>query len=167
MVRVSVGTSRATTAPWAPSVFAWPAGRNDVPAPPSTSGAIASRCEVSTAMTGSRPADASARSRRSRVERPRGVITNGILPSRPTGNRPGAGSLVPGGSDERPARVGQRDSAPEAVEQPLAELRLEAPDAVRQRRLADVHGGGGLGEAAAVHDRQHVVDLPQFHRQNL
>ena len=77
-----------------------------------------------------------------------------------------AGQLA-GGSDECPARIGQLDRAPEPVEQAHRELGLEPPDPVGERRLAHVQRGGRPREAAVVHDREHVVDLSELHRQHL
>ena len=68
---------------------------------------------------------------------------------------------------ERPARVGELDGPPEAVEQADTELGFEAPDPVRQRGLADVYRAGGLREAPTVDDGQDVLDLAHFHRENL
>jgi hypothetical protein len=63
--------------------------------------------------------------------------------------------------DEPPPRLGQRDAARGAVEQPHAELRLELGDRVAERagRYAQIERGAT--ERAPPPDRQHCIEIGQ------
>jgi len=65
---------------------------------------------------------------------------------------------------ESSARVGQADAAAKTVEEPRAQLLLEARNLLRQRRLRDVAMLGGAGETAGIGDGAEVAKLMQFHR---
>ena len=65
--------------------------------------------------------------------------------------------------EQRLAHGGQADPAPDAVEERHAELGLEGPDRLRQRRLGHVGGGGAAGHAALVDDGDEHFEPPQIH----
>ena len=83
MLRRIVGVSAAVAAPDAAAAGASGAREDAAPAPASTSGMIASRCSVSTATCGSRPASANAASINRRIDVPGGVTMRGTEASSP------------------------------------------------------------------------------------
>ena len=116
-----------------------------MPAPPSTSGAIASRCDVSTAMIGATAAAASARSSRSRVDVPgrRRDERHAREPrDRQTARAPGSG-----------ARRAHRDDllAPERDRDQIVAARRQLGEArarcARRHHLGDRADIVGLGDA--------------------
>ena len=74
---------------------------------------------------------------------------------------------LPGRFEERLARRRQEGAPPDPVEQLEAQLGLETANPLRERRLRDVEGGGGSGEAALLDDPDHVLDLADLHRSSL
>ena len=64
--------------------------------------------------------------------------------------------------DRRPASVG-RHAAARALEQRRAQLLLEPPDLVRERRLGEVELLGGAGEVPVARHRLHASELPELH----
>ena len=72
---------------------------------------------------------------------------------------------------QRPARAGDeqlaglrhRDAARRALDERHAELRLEAADLLRERRLRDVLARGGAREVALVGERDEIAQLAQIH----
>ena len=65
-------------------------------------------------------------------------------------------------SSTRPASVSVPSLA-DAVEEPLAELVLEAPDGLADGRLGAVELGGGPREAALGGDGQEDLEFGEFH----
>ena len=55
------------------------------------------------------------------------------------------------------------DAARRPVEQRLAELGLEAPDLLRQRRLGDVQPLGGAAEVPLLGHGDEVAQVPELH----
>jgi hypothetical protein len=53
------------------------------------------------------------------------------------------------------------------VQQPLAELGLQAPDLLADGGLGDPQPFCRVGEVGLVDDRDEVRQLPQFHKQSL
>jgi aryl-alcohol dehydrogenase-like predicted oxidoreductase len=84
---------------------------------------------------------------------PLAVATRGL-------RQPVAGAQHPLGlAEQQPAGVGRDRAVAPAVEEPDAELGLQALDGVAQRRLADVEAFGGTPEVALVGDREEVAQL--------
>ena len=65
--------------------------------------------------------------------------------------------------DEQLAGLRHRDAPRRALDERDAELRLEAADLLRQRRLRDVLAGGRAREVALVRDGDEVAQLAQIH----
>ncbi len=111
---------------------------------------------------------------RERVDRQRGqrhqVERSGGEPADRRDRRaqdPEIAQHLPGRFEERLARRRQEGAPPDPVEQLEAQLGLETADPLRQRRLRDVEGVGGSGEAALLDDPDHVLDLADLHRSSL
>src|SRR3546814_4338729 len=62
--------------------------------------------------------------------------------------------------------VGQVHAPARSLEQFRAKGRLQLGDADRQRRLRDIHPGGGLGEIAGLDHGQEIADLIAVHYRN-
>jgi hypothetical protein len=63
----------------------------------------------------------------------------------------------------RRAERGQRHAARPPVEQPHAELALELSEVLGERRLADADGRRGCGQAAALGDREELLQQARGH----
>ena len=73
------------------------------------------------------------------------------------------GEDTAGARGDRLARLGRGDAAARALEQRGAELLLEPPDLVRQRRLGEVELLRGAREVAVPRHRLHASQLPELH----
>jgi hypothetical protein len=58
------------------------------------------------------------------------------------------------------------DAARRAVQERHAELGLEPPDLLRERRLGDVQALGGAAEVALLGDRDERAEMPELHVRN-
>ena len=74
------------------------------------------------------------------------------------------GEDAAGASREQLAGGGRHDASRRALEQLGAELGLEPPDLVRERRLGDVQLLGRAREVAVAGDRLGVAELAHLHR---
>ena len=74
------------------------------------------------------------------------------------------GEHAPAPGRDRLPGLGRDDAAAGALEELRAELGLEPPDLVRERRLGDVELLRGAGEVAMPGDRLGVDELAQLHR---
>ena len=79
----------------------------------------------------------------------------------------GRGERGAGMREERLAGPGERDSRAVAVEQRLAELKLEAADLRADRRLRHRDANRRTRELGLFGDRDEVVELPQIHNESL
>ena len=73
------------------------------------------------------------------------------------------GEDAAGARREQLAGGGRHDASRCALEQLGAELRLELPDLMRERRLGDVELLGRAGEVAVAGDRLGVAELTNLH----
>jgi hypothetical protein len=64
---------------------------------------------------------------------------------------------------EDPSGLRQVDGAAEAIKEPGAQIRLELPDVLRERRLAQVESFCGPTKARRPGDRQEDLELPERH----
>lgn len=71
------------------------------------------------------------------------------------------GEGAAGGGQEFPARRGEGDASRLAVEQRVADLVLQAPDLLAQRRLCDAQSGGGVAEVQFLGEYDEGVQLRQ------
>ena len=70
------------------------------------------------------------------------------------------------GPDQRAPRVGQREAAPDAVEELCAELAFERAQRLRERGLGDVQPRRRRRERAVLDDRQEVAQAPLIDHRN-
>ena len=77
------------------------------------------------------------------------------------------GERAPRAGDEHVARLRHRDLARRALDERHPDLRLEAADLLRQRRLGDVLAGGRASEVTLVGERDEVAQLSQIHALSL
>ena len=64
---------------------------------------------------------------------------------------------------QQPARLGELDPTRGPVHQPDADLVLELPQVLRQRRLGDVQPGGGAAEVAFLGEHGERPEVAQLH----
>ena len=79
----------------------------------------------------------------------------------------GHSQQVAGALDVQAPEVRRHDAAARTGEQLAAEVLLEALDAARKCRLADVQRGGCAHETAVLGQRQHLAQLLEFERHAL
>src|SRR5690606_37057340 len=68
---------------------------------------------------------------------------------------------------QHPTRSGQLDTPRKPIEERCAQLALEGPDPLRQRRLRNETRLGGTREMPVLGDREEVPQLPQIHMHSL
>ena len=73
------------------------------------------------------------------------------------------GEDLAGAHEEHLARRRELDAAGRPIQKRRAELRLEPPDLLRQRRLGDVQTLGGAPEVALLGDRDEGAEVAQLH----
>jgi hypothetical protein len=61
--------------------------------------------------------------------------------------------------DQEPPGVGERHAAGGPVDEREADLVLQPPDLLRERRLGDVHAGGRPGEVALLRKSYEIAQL--------
>ncbi len=173
IARRIAGESRAVRTPEPCPASTTCLGSILAPASASTSGRIASRCSVSTAMIGASPASANAVSMSRRIEVPGGVVTSGTVArsaivSRRRGSGDDGGSATTSSWSSRCSLT-----SPALVDRQLrqADLGLTAADPGRDGRgvfgLVDVHDDPGCARRNAPTRRGQRVDSERRERDEI